>query len=153
MAGGRELRAFVSLKMADDETDGGERMEVSPEPSLAPQPPTSVSLHPLAPFVLSPKSLPPLLGGCGALLSWRCWGRGVLELKDPPSRHKVSGYLHTFLPAKSTECNDCHLLVSTCLDTHVSVLKWEEFVLFAVGAELRLEKPFFGRRIADPSCG
>lgn len=101
MAGGRELRAFVSLKMADDETDGGERMEVSPEPSLAPQPPTSVSLHPLAPFVLSPKSLPPLLGGCGALLSMALLGKGSprIEGPPPPAIKLVATYIHSCQPS------------------------------------------------------
>lgn len=162
-AGGRELRAFVSLKMADEETDGAERMDVSPEPPQAPQRPASVSLPPPAPFVLSPRSLPPRLGGCGALPSVALPGKGSPRIEGPPRPRKVSGHLHTFLPARSAESNDCHpfslnVLRLACLYFEVErnpccIIRW-----FAVGAEGRLEKAIFffflfpfGRRIADSS--
>lgn len=98
--------------MADEEMDGAERMDVSPEPPLAPQRPASVSLHRLAPFVLSTNSFPPRLGGFGAPLSMAALGKGSPRIEGPtlPPLNKVSRLLHTFLPARSTQFNDCHLL-------------------------------------------
>lgn len=96
--------------MADDETDGTERMDVSSEPPLAPQRPASVSLPRLLPFVLSPRSLPPRLPGFGALLSMAAPGKGSPRIEGPFLPHKVSRHPHLFLPAKSAEYNDCHLL-------------------------------------------
>lgn len=100
-AGGRELRAFVSLKMADDEMDGAERMDVSPEPPLAPRRPASVSLHRLAPFVLSTNSWPPRRGGFGAALSMAALGKWRARMEGPtlpPPIKLVVSYTHPCQP-------------------------------------------------------
>lgn len=56
-------------------------------------------------------------------------GKGSPRIEGLPPPYKVSGHLHAFLLAKPPEYNDCHLFVSACLDTHVSILKWEELTL------------------------
>lgn len=75
--GGLQLRASVSLKMADEEAGEAERMEVSPELPQTPQRLASVSPCGQVPFV---PPAPPYRAQKDAGLHpvWRLWGGGVV---------------------------------------------------------------------------
>lgn len=73
--GGPQLRASVSLKMADEEAGDTERMEVSPELPRTPQRLASVSPCGQVPFVPPSPSLP-RSEGCGAAPLMAALGRG-----------------------------------------------------------------------------
>lgn len=81
--------------------DGAERMDVSPEPPLAPQRPVSVSLYRLAPFVLSTNCFPPRLGVFGDPLSMAALGKGSPRIEGPtlpPPIKLVVSYTHSCQP-------------------------------------------------------
>ena len=99
-AGGLELRVSVSLKMADEEAGGAERMEVSTELPQTPQLLASVSPCRQVPFV--PPPVPPYRAqeDVGLRPLWRLWGGGVVWI-DLEGSHgiKVSHYPHSCRPS------------------------------------------------------
>lgn len=85
----------VSLKMADEEPGGAERMEVSTELPQTPQLLASVSPCRQVPFV---PPVPPYraLEDVGLHPLWRLWGGGVVWIDLERSRRiKVSHYPHS----------------------------------------------------------
>lgn len=121
-AGGLELRVSVSLKMADEEAGGAERMEVSTELPQTPQLLASVSPCRQVPFV--PPPVPPYraLEDVGLHPLWRLWGGGVVWIDlEGSHRIKVSHYPHSCRPTLRNRMTSS--FVSRGEFRHVSILK------------------------------